>query len=362
MLTFFESLNARGKELAVSDLVKNKMFSQAGDQVSRAEQLWDGLETELIRKSIPDYLRHFGIAKKVDGANLVVREKHLYHLVDKDVRDNQQKALALLKDLGNSATDYVKISDYSLWPDDNSYDKSFEYSIEDLQLFRVTQCNPLLLNVIQLFRSSKEIAKVFRIVANFSFRYFIIGNQSPGNLERESNKIAFEIRSGTLANWKDIAHALRAINPDNTFRNDFSLATFSKARAKLARYTLAKINNHMTKKARRQGVEQIVNPDARHVNLEHVLPQSLPRAWKPYFSNNANMAEYVYRIGNLTLLTAKINSEQGDASFPDKQNEALKDSLLPLNQIFKTLSKWGNEEVEKRQDELAKVALEVWSL
>ena len=242
---FFESLNARGKELAISDLVKNRLFLEAGNEVSRAEPLWEKMEIELARGFITDYLRHFWIAKKADSKNLIVREKQLYRLVVEEVRDKQLMALSLLKDLVDSATDYIKINDYSVWPDDDTYDKSLEESINDLQLFRVTQCNPLLLNAIQVLTVPKEIVKVFRIVANFSFRYFIIGNQSPGSLERETNKIAYGIRTGTLSSAQDVADAFRAINSDQAFRSDFSLATFPKSRAKIARYTLARLNNHM---------------------------------------------------------------------------------------------------------------------
>lgn len=47
---FFETLNARGKELAVSDLVKNRLYSESGDQVMRAQQLWENMEGELARR------------------------------------------------------------------------------------------------------------------------------------------------------------------------------------------------------------------------------------------------------------------------------------------------------------------------
>jgi hypothetical protein len=359
---FFESLNARGKELAISDLVKNRLFLEAGDLVNRAEPLWESMEVELTRRSITDYLRHFWIAKRADSKNLIVREKQLYRLIVEEVQDKQTIALSLLKDFAQSATDYIKLNDYSLWPDDDTYDKSFEESINDLQLFRVTQCNPLLLNAIQVYKTPKEITKVFRIVADFSYRYFIIGNQSPGSLERETNSIAYGIRTGTLACAQDVADAFRSINSDQGFRNDFSLATFSKSRAKIARYTLAKLNNYMSRQSGRQGGEQIVNPDSKQVNLEHILPQSMPLIWKNYFTGGANPGDYVYRIGNLSLLAKKVNSDVADNSFLEKRHQALDSSPLPLNQIFQTLNKWGNEEIEGRQNELAKIAIQIWKL
>ena len=270
---FFESLNARGKELAVSDLVKNRLYSEAGDQVDRAQQLWDQMESELARRPIPEFLRHFWIAKKIDAKGFNVREKQLYRMVAQTVKGKKTATLSLLSDLASSARDYAMISDYSLWPDDDAYDESFESTLGELRLFRVTQCNPVLLNAIQCFKTPKHIAKTFRIVANFSFRYFIIGNQSPGNLERVSNGIAAGIRTGEYASPKAVADAFRAINPDTSFRSDFALALMPKTRAKLARYTLARLTNFMSKQSSRAGGEQIVNPDSKEVTLEHVLPQ-----------------------------------------------------------------------------------------
>lgn len=358
---FFESLNARGKELAVSDLVKNRFYSEAADQVSRAQQLWEQMEVSLARRPIPEYLRHFWIAKKVDVKSLNVREKQLYRMVAQDVKGKKAATLKLLADLESSARDYAKIGDPSLWPDDDAYDASFEESLNTLRLFRVTQCNPLLLNAIQRFKSPKDVAKAFRIVTNFSFRYFIIGNQSPGNLERVSAGIAYEIRAGTYSSPQDVADALRAVSPDASFRADFTLAKM-KTSAKLARYTLAKLTNYMSQQSKRTGTEQTVNPDSKQVNLEHVLPVNLPQHWRSDFSKGIDLTEYVYRLGNLTLLKSRINRDAADASFAEKQRFALGDSTLLINSFFKNLKRWGEKEIEQRQAELAKTALEVWKL
>lgn len=357
---FFESLNARGKELAISDLVKNRLYLETKDQVGRAEQVWEQMEKDLAKRSVPEFIRHFWIAKKAAKDSPNVREKHLYRMVTTAIKDNQKEALTLVQDLGKSAPDYARISDYSLWQDEFSYGDSFASSLADLRLFRTTQMNPLLLNAIQNFSTSADIAKTFRIVANFAFRYFIIGNQSPGNLERVSANIAYEIRDNTYKSPKDVADALRGVNSDPTFRSDFILASLEGKR--IARYTIAKITNHLSRQASRSGGEHIANPDAREVNLEHVLPESNPTAWRSSFSNGANPADYVYRIGNLTLLRLKVNRDAADKSFKDKKSLALDESTFKVNEIFRSLSKWGDREIEQRQEGLAKAALEVWKL
>jgi hypothetical protein len=337
---FFESVNARGKELAISDLVKNRLFLEAADHVNRAEHLWDQMEVDLARRPIPEFLRHFWIAKQIEEKNALVREKQLYRMVAQQVKGKREGTLQLLNDLSSSARDYAKITDYELWPDDSAYDSSLEDLLRELQLFRVSQCDPVLLNAIQGFAAPKDVVKVFRTVSNFSFRYFIIGNQSPGNLERVSNGIAVGIRKGTLATPKDVADEFRAVSPDATFRSDFALAVLPRNKAKLARYILGRIANHISRQAGKSGGESIVNPDAKQVTLEHVLPQSIGPKWRNEFSKGIKPEDYLFRLGNLTLLTAKINREAADGSFVDKQAQALKTSGLPINRYFHQLSHW----------------------
>lgn len=359
---FFESLNARGKELAISDLVKNRLYSEAGDQVLRAQQLWEQMEVNLSRRPIPEFLRHYWIAKKVDAKGSNVREKQLYRLFAQDVRGKRTATLKLIADLATSAEDYARISDYSMWPDDDAYDNSFEDTLNELRLFRVTQCNPILLNAIQRYQKPRDIANVFRIVSNFSYRYFIIGNQSPGNLERVSNGIAAGVRTGKYSSPKDIADEFRAINPDVNFRADFELAVLPKTRSRLARYTLAKLNNYLSRQSRKSGNEQITNPDAKQVNLEHVLPQNPTPIWRATFPKDVFPEDFIYRIGNLTLLTTRVNRDAADKSFTEKQRIALNQSNLAINSQFRVLTQWSNIDIENRQALLAKSALEVWKL
>jgi hypothetical protein len=357
---FFESLNARGKELAISDLVKNRLYFETKDQVGRAQQLWEQMEKDLGRRPVPEFIRHYWIAKKAEKDSPIVREKHLYRMVAKAVKNNQKEAIALAEDLGKTAADYARISDTSLWPDDSAYGDSFEDSLKDLRLFRVTQMNPLLLNAIQRFPAAADIAKTFRIVANFAFRYFIIGNQSPGSLERISANIAYEIRANTYTSPTHVADELRGLNSDPAFRSSFTLASLESKR--IARYTLAKISNYLAIQLTQTGAEHVVNPDSKQVTLEHVLPQAVPNAWATAFSNGVKPDDYVYRIGNLTLLTSKMNRDAADKSFADKKKIALDGSDLKVNQYFQGITKWDDQEIEKRQDALAKTALEVWKL
>lgn len=351
----FESLNARGKELAVSDLVKNRLYAEAGNQVGQAQQLWEKLESDLARRPIPEYLRHFWIAKRAPQNELKVREKTLYRTIVRDAK-GKTDAIKLLSELSDSARSYAMIEDYSLWPNDVNYDSNFARALDELSLFRVSQCYPVLLNATEIFTHSKEVARTFQLISNFSFRYNVIGGGTSGDLERVFGDIAFGIRSGTHPAAQDVADALRSVNPDNKFKADFDLALIPKSKAKIARYILGKINDFMG------GQELIANADPKIVNLEHILPQKPDVAWRNAFAQGAPVEEYIDRIGNLTLLTTKINEKVANQSFQKKKELAFEKSKLSLNADLKQVKKWNEIEIEKRQSAMAKLAVQVWKL
>lgn len=132
--------------------------------------------------------------------------------------------------------------------------------------------------------------------------------------------------------------------------------------ARTARHLLARISNHMSASTSKTGAELVTNPNAKSITLEHVLPQGFGHAWKGAFSKGVDPSEYVHRIGNLTLLLQKPNSEAADKCFADKRTLALDQSSLPINKMFSKYSTWGDVDIDKRQADLAKVALEVWKL
>jgi len=351
----FESLNARGKDLAVSDLVKNRLYAEAGNQVTHAQQLWEKMESDLVRRPIPEYIRHYWIAKRAPKTDLKVREKALYRTIAGEAK-GPTKSIAMLTGLGDSARNYAMIEDYSLWPNDTFYDKGFERTLNDLKLFRVSQCYPVLLNAIETFIDPKSIAATFRIIANFSFRYNIIGGGTSGDLESVFGGLAYGIRAKIHVSASDVGDTLRGVNPDSKFRSDFDSAVIAKSKAKLARYVLGKINDHVG------GPELIANTDPKIVNLEHVLPQKANAAWRSFFSPGLRAEDYIYRIGNLTLLTSKINETIANKSLEKKQEVAFRKSKLSLNDALKRLKKWGDKEIEKRQKEMAQIAVQVWKL
>ncbi len=141
---------------------------------------------------------------------------------------------------------------------------------------------------------------------------------------------------------------------DGTFE-----AAFSEARVEknyLARYYLRALE----RKAKGEDQPELVpNEEEEEINLEHILPEQPEKHWPEIAPE---MAEAYYnRIGNMVLLQAKKNSTIGNAPFGDKRKVPAQSAYM-LTADVGAKTKWTTTEVQPRQKQLAKLAVETWPL
>ena len=89
------------------------------------------------------------------------------------------------------------------------------------------------------------------------------------------------------------------------------------------------------------------------------MPKKLRRAddWKV---NPEQHELYVNRLGNLTLLGEEYNRNAVNKDF-NRKKDIYDMSEIPMTNSLTNYNCWSIEEIEKRQEKLANVALEVWS-
>jgi Protein of unknown function (DUF1524) len=98
--------------------------------------------------------------------------------------------------------------------------------------------------------------------------------------------------------------------------------------------------------------------DTSTYNLEPVIPLRPSTQWN--LSDEAIQA-YSKRLGNMTLLDPTANVDLDNKTFAEKR-PIYKASPLLITKEIAGFSKWGPDEVEKRQDALATDALPIWKI
>ena len=220
----------------------------------------------------------------------------------------------------------------------------------------MVQIRPLILAVLDDGVEVGEARSTLKDMVSWGVRFLIVGGLGGGTLERYYSDAAQLVRAGKAKTAKSVSQALANVLPgDSVFQEAFGTARVSKAN--LARYYLQALE---LKKVGTPQPELVPNPNPDEVNREHVLPKKLSAGWTSVFSSEEHAAFY-RRIGNLSLLTQEENSGSGSDPFSVKKVVLAKSSFA-LTKMIGQEATWTRIEIERRQTELAKLAVKTWPL
>ncbi|HEX4962664.1 MAG TPA: DUF262 domain-containing protein [Thermoanaerobaculia bacterium] len=349
--TIFETLNDRGIDLAISDLLKNYLFYRAENRIAEVQASWAAMLGALTAvdtdASLVDYIRHYWSSR-----NGATRERDLYTAIRKRI-SSKQAAVDLARGLEVAARHYAAVLSpaHELW---NEYGISTRQHVETINLLRMVQVRPLLLAVLKKF-SASEAKKAFRLIVAWGVRFLVHGGLGGGVLEDNYCERAKSIHAGSITSAKQLASAMTGVVPtDKAFESAF--ATASVAQAYLARYYLRALE----KQAQGQAQPELVpNANEEEINLEHVLPLKPEGNWPEFDEDTARAVQR--RIGNLVLLKQKLNASLKSAPF-NKKRVALASSQYALTKEVGKISKWGAAAIATRQQRLAKLAVSAWPI
>lgn len=220
-----------------------------------------------------------------------------------------------------------------------------------MNLFGVTQPYPLLLEAYSKLPS--EFEKILSFCSVIAFRYNVIGGLDPKKQEQVFHIAAKKIFDGEITKSSQVAQELRSIYlNDEAFVNSFSTKQINtKGKKKLARYILFSLENQIA------GTDRTFEDDT--ATIEHILPENPTSDWEKYFSLE-EQENYIYRLGNLTLLESAKNNDCGTKPFEEKQEVYHKSQYEMTKQM--DYPEWTASQVRSRQEKLAKMATSVWRI
>jgi len=345
----FETLNDRGLTLAITDLLKNHLFGLAGIRLNEVQRSWismisalEGLHEDDI---VLTYLRHYWSSRYA-----LVREKDLYADIKKRV-DSQSNAVNFAAELERNAYLYAAVVNTtdSFWA---KYGDSCRKHMVTINTLRMVQIRPLILSVLDSFKNADAKAAI-RSMVSWSVRFLIHGGLGTGAIESLNCQAAKAIREKSIVTAAQLYKRLKKIIPnDSQFHEAFRTATVSKAY--LARYYLRALEQQARGDA---DPELVPNENTEVINLEHILPQNPSPAWN--YITQEEQVLLIKRLGNLALLKTKINPKAGNDGFAFKKKYFTESEYELTTSIVKE-AKWDRSSIEKRQKDLADLAVKTW--
>ncbi len=349
----FETLNYRGASLKVEDLLKSIVFAKADDQESLTdvEAIWkENLELiEKNRLSYTEFLKYYWSFR-----NSRVVEGNLYKTLKRDIETDNVNISEYMKEMNHYLKLYVRIAypkKFSTWKNN----EKIQNSLEALSLFKAKQCYPVLLSLFSFTeeKTDPEVRKLQQklvsFLEKFFFRMLICNQKIPNDVVLLLIKSSKEIRLNPKIKIDLLIQELRTSMPDDKiFEQSFS--TYVSPNKNTSFYILYKIELFLSGRA------APVTDNPKQVNVEHIMPQTLPEhGWKHV---KKYQKVYLNRLGNLTLLSKSLNVTNG--TFLQKKNKYYSKSSVKMTQQLNSYDKWRKKEMNDRQKELAKKALEIW--
>jgi hypothetical protein len=106
----------------------------------------------------------------------------------------------------------------------------------------------------------------------------------------------------------------------------------------------------------------------KKLTIEHILPRAWPAHWAPPAGDDpqeaaAQRSRFLHSIGNLTLITGKLNTSQSNGPWEKKQAALDEHSVLYLNKRLLTEyggQEWDEARIRARGADLAARASAIW--
>lgn len=335
----FETLNARGKDLEISDLLKNYIFRRSGKYIDDVKEKWLSIIERLDKINITSYIRHF-----YNFYGEFSREKELYRKISKFIH-TEKDCKAFVDRLYNLSYVYNAIA----LPDDNTFfdNQELRENLNNLKILKAKTFYPIILAGYQKNFSEEDLYNITSTIESLVFRNFSICGITANKYEKIFTKIANKIYHGRLNPEEVCLEIKQEIVDDDIFTQYFK--KFKTKTKPLIRYILIKIANTYQN-------ETNISLDFNKVHIEHIMPENA----KKWEISQEKHSEYLWRLGNLTLLGANFNKRNSNKKFSEKK-KCYSESDINLTKKLLQYDDWGIKQIQQRQEELTTIALAIWA-
>lgn len=343
----FEILNAKGKNLTETDLIKNKIFEVVDDvePADYAEEKWKSIKS-ILNSSNTDigfvqFYRHFWISKYKKTP-----KNNLYDAFKAEVKPKTKDGYKrFLQEIEDTAKLYVKI----IAPKRSDFENRKEYfgivqSLNALtNYFNIVQVRIALIALLEAKEhdriSMKQFKKIVYYLDNFHFAYNAVGAKPTNKLETIYSRFAISLRAATSKQ-----DAIKCIDKLVTelddiyisyqdFEDRFVILEYSKKDNPSNLKTKYAIN----KIACCYESSEVFDDDG---SIEHILSESES-------DDNLN-------IGNLILLERGLNKDADTLDYEGKVTVYRKSSYKWVQDFISKNTTWDHDKATARSKEMAR--------
>lgn len=398
----FESLNGRGKSLLQFDLLRNNLFLRTRiseeDRDSLYRDYWSHFETVFWENEVNVgkrkinlselFFQHFLMAK--------IASDSVFPLFKTYQRDYRRT----IEDNHGSTYELSELCRYSkVYKDiiDSDNDSDIGRPMRFYKIFDITSLHSFVLFLKnEVNASASDLQYIFQILESYTLRRMLCTTQGHKNF----NKFFSEVIKKLKANEFNIAKFISILSDQNSnttkWPRDYEVKNSLhghwaeiNVNRNVIRYILYRIE--LLKRGENKFIEKDEIP-FNQFTLEHIMPENWKQNWflplpegsvkyeaifSEDYKNGNPLWNYVpskdglldesylsafelalerdgmrQSIGNLTVITGKLNSSLSNSSFKDKKESLFSNSTLLLNKGIYMNENWDVNQIREREDRL----------
>jgi Protein of unknown function DUF262/Protein of unknown function (DUF1524)/Restriction Enzyme Adenine Methylase Associated len=378
----FETLNARGAVLTAADLIKNFIFQrllEQGTDVEKAyDKYWRNFETAFWEEEVSTgrvkyqrsslFINQWLIAKT--GEEIVAREVFSRFKLFADFEAGSDMLL-LLEQIHKAANSYKEFNEQSMNQESNIDPIGlFAYRLRVMEMDAVRPLVMALMDPDEIKIPQIELENCFRAIESWLVRRLLVRATT-----KAYNKIIPDLIMGLKRNRSNacqfIEEFLRTQSADSSYWPDdteltnelLSLQFYRRIYRSRARMILEALEDHA-----RGWIDNKESLSGTRIKrqkyvIEHLMPRSWQTNWPlPKSLTESDRDELVHTLGNLTLLSTKLNSKISNGAWSDKKKSIKEHDLLQLNKQILEIGKnsWTDHDIRNRTQYLISKILQIW--
>lgn len=386
----FETLNARGAELTAADLIKNLVFQRLLEDAADVEGLYDAhwrqFETafweervtvgrlQYQRSSV--FLNHWLVART--GEEIVARDvfSRFRSYVDQEADAPMASLVAQIDAAAHVYRQFVE----SAFPAGHEAAEELNVFSYRTGVLESEVIKPLMLHLLDpdlALIPTDQLTKGLAAIESWMVRRMLVRattrayNKVIAELITQLKKSTRELAGTAIETYFAGQHVATSYWPDDAeLRGELrTLAAYRRLRRPRLRMVLEAIEDHLRGFGNdRSGLVGEHVPRAKYT-IEHILPQTwTPSNWPlPQGTSELDRQRLVDTIGNLTLVTSKLNSKVSNGSWlgnPGKKRGMEEHDVLFLNKrLLQTAGDtWNEAQIVQRCDTLAGLIAQIWPI
>ena len=346
----FETLNTRGKDLEVADLVRNHLIQHLRHDeaaVEAAREAWEGILARFTESAADIDVNRFLLHQWLSTESYT-SEKKLFGAIRQQIGRNN--ARRYLSDLERDSELYRSMAEpeSAHW---DSREASVRRSLEALSIFSVRQPYPMVLSLLRAYRDGgMQLALLRRGLSAIENSYYVAtavaGMPSSGGVSSMFARLARELASAPADERRgvldELVERLEASQPPlEVFQAEFEELRASErfsGRRRLVLYTLRRLYEQHRKPA--------------HRSAEHLQLAS-------FREEDKNLSdELAASIGNLLLIDDDLAEGWERWGLARRRQELKRQRRFWVPPELVADGTWGKREILKRTESLGREAYE----